>query len=218
MYERRYEEKRDEYPRGPASMPHVLTVLKTQRPDSFRKELRVTPLTFDHLLAHIENDSVFTNKSPNEQMPVADQLAITLYRFGHSGNAVQLTSVASWSGYGKGTVLLATRRVITALLRKEFMAVAMPPVTEEEKEEAKRWVEEHSCRAWHNGWLMVDGTLIPLYTRPFWYGESYFDRKCNYSLNVQGTAEASVSRSSGVPTGCSSCTHTSLASLAAAAG
>ena len=32
---------------------------------------------------------------------------------------------------------------------------------------------------------MVDGTLIPLYVRPHWYGKSYFDRKNDYSLNVQ---------------------------------
>lgn len=31
----------------------------------------------------------------------------------------------------------------------------------------------------------MDGTLVPLTYRPFWFGESYFDRKCNYSLNIQ---------------------------------
>ncbi|KAH9905559.1 uncharacterized protein B0H18DRAFT_855416, partial [Fomitopsis serialis] len=169
----------------PAYMPHVLTVLKEKRPDLFREELRVTPFTFDRLLARIHHDPVFSNESNSDQMPVADQLATTLFRFGHSGNGVRLTRVAAWSGYAKGTILLATRRVMTAILQKEFMESAVRPATEEEKEEAKRWVEAHSCRAWRNGWLMVDGTLIPLYTWPFWYGESYFDRKCNYSLNVQ---------------------------------
>ncbi|KAE9385542.1 hypothetical protein BT96DRAFT_960728 [Gymnopus androsaceus JB14] len=38
-------------------------------------------------------------------------------------------------------------------------AVRLP--TELEKEEAKKWVEKHSCRA------------------------CYFDRKCRYSLNIQ---------------------------------
>ena len=58
-------------------------------------------------------------------------------------------------------------------------------LTEDEKEDAKMWVEAHSCKAWRDGWCLVDGTLIPLYDRPHWYGESYFDRKCNYSLNFQ---------------------------------
>lgn len=118
-------------------------------------------------------------------MPVKHQLAIALYRFGHYGNAASLDSIAKWAGYAKGTVLLATRRVMTAVLRPGFMqeAVRMPNV--EEKEEAKQWVEDHSCHAWRDGWCLVDGTLVPLYERPFWYGESYFDRKCNYSLNIQ---------------------------------
>ena len=118
-------------------------------------------------------------------MPVEDQLAITLYRFGHFGNAVGLDKVSKWSGYGKGTVSLATHRVMTAVLRKEFMDEAVSIPTEREKEEAKRWVEKHSCKERRNGWCMVDGTLISLYDKPFWYGESYFDRKCNYSLNIQ---------------------------------
>ena len=44
---------------------------------------------------------------------------------------------------------------------------------------------KHSCCAWRNGWCFVDGTLIPLATQPVWFGESYWDRKDRYSLNVQ---------------------------------
>jgi hypothetical protein len=62
-------------------------------------------------------------------------------------------------------------------------AVRMP--TPSEKERAKAWVEAHSCKGWRNGWCLVDGTLVPLFDRPYWFGESYFDRKCNYSLNIQ---------------------------------
>ncbi|KAF8076628.1 hypothetical protein FPV67DRAFT_424863 [Lyophyllum atratum] len=166
---------------------------KHDRPDIFRRELRVSPYTFDRMVNRLLSDSVFSNNSQNEQMPVEDQLAITLYRFGHFGNAAGLDSVARWSGYAKGTVSLATRRVMTAILRKDFMDTAVQPPTQEEKERAKRWVERTSCKAWRDGWCMVDGTLVTLYDRPFWYGESYFDRKCNYSLNIQpGTRRASI--------------------------
>ncbi|GLB45344.1 putative retrotransposable element tf2 155 kda protein type 1-like [Lyophyllum shimeji] len=105
--------------------------------------------------------------------------------FGHFGNAAGLDKVARWSGYSKGTVSLATRRVMTAVLRRDFMNQAVRPPTPEEKERAKRWVERNSCKAWHDGWCMVDGTLVTLYDRPFWYRESYYDQKCNYSLNIQ---------------------------------
>lgn len=57
---------------------------------------------------------------------------------------------------------------------------------EAEKEEAKRWVVEQVCLPeWRNGFCMVYGTLIPLYRKPSHYGETFFDRKCNYSIKVQ---------------------------------
>ncbi len=36
------------------------------------------------------------------------------------------------------------------------------------------------------GSAMVDGTLVPLFEKPGGHGEGYYDRKGNYSLNVQG--------------------------------
>lgn len=32
---------------------------------------------------------------------------------------------------------------------------------------------------------MVGETTVPLYYKPHWYGESYFDQMGSYSLNVQ---------------------------------
>ena len=118
-------------------------------------------------------------------MPLEEQIAITLYRFGHDGNASGLQAIGNWAGVGKGTVALVTRRVMTAILRPDFMKDAVRWPTEMEKEDAKIWVEQHSCHAWRDGWCFVDGTLVPLATRPAWYGESYFDRKNRYSLNFQ---------------------------------
>lgn len=187
MYTHRYENPRHRLPRGPPYLHHVLTVLKYRRPDHFRQALRVSPSTFDSILQRISGDPVFANQSHQSQMPIEEQLAIALYRFGHNGNAACLQSVANWAGVGKGTVSLATRRVMTAVLRPDFMQEAVRMPNAEEKEAAKEWVSAHSCSAWRNGWCMVDGTLIPLYTRPYWYGSSYFDRKSNYSMNVQAS-------------------------------
>ncbi|KIJ09092.1 hypothetical protein PAXINDRAFT_43034, partial [Paxillus involutus ATCC 200175] len=169
----------------PAQLPHILTITKIQRPDHFRSILRVTPSTFDQLVAKLSPDPVFHNQGSYEQQPVEIQLAVTLYRFGHYGNAAGHSSVACWAGLGHGTVSLMTRRVMTAILRPHFMSSAVRFPTAEEKEAAKSWVEARSCKAWRDGWCFVDGTLVPLYDRPHWYGESYFDRKCNYSLNIQ---------------------------------
>ncbi|THU90018.1 hypothetical protein K435DRAFT_617581, partial [Dendrothele bispora CBS 962.96] len=141
---------------------------------------------FDCLVKAIDNDEVFaTNSELSQQDPVEEQLAVTLYRFGHDGNASGLQSTANWSGLGKGTVHLYTHRVMTAVLRLDFMSSAVRLPTEEEKQEAKTWVRKRSCKSWRHGWCFVDGTLVPLAYRPYWYGESYFDRKSCYSLNIQ---------------------------------
>ena len=185
MYATRYELPRDGLPRGPSYLHHILTQLKTEREDHFRGALRINPTTFDALVSAIEHDPIFTNNSYYSQMPVEEQLAITLYRFGHDGNASGLQAVANWAGIGKGTVAMVTQRVMTAILRPVFMKDAVHWPTEEEKEAAKIWMEQHSCHAWRGGWCFVDGTLVPLATRPAWYGESHFDRKNRYSLNFQ---------------------------------
>ena len=57
--------------------------------------------------------------------------------------------------------------------------------SEEEKEEAKEWVESVSCHAWRDGFCMANGTPTNLFQKPGYHGEAYFDRKSNYSLNVQ---------------------------------
>lgn len=186
MYSHRYEEPRNiPISHPPPQMPHILRVTKIERPDQFREILRVNPTTFDKIVGKIQDDPIFYNESNNPQIPVEEQLAITLYRFGHDGNAASKAEVARWAGGGRGSPALHTKQVMTAILRRSFMDEAVRFPTMEEKTKAKAWVEAHSCRAWRHGWLFVDGTLIPLFDRPYWYGESYFDRKCNYSLNIQ---------------------------------
>ncbi|KAH9913822.1 uncharacterized protein BXZ73DRAFT_55313, partial [Epithele typhae] len=185
MYSTRYEAPRELIPRGPSYMLHLLHVLKHERPDKFRESLRINPSTFDRLVTRIQDDPIFQNESHHSQMPVDKQIAIALYRFGHYGNAAGLQAIANWAGCGKGTVDIITRRVMSAILRPSFRLQAIRYPTEEEREEAKTWVEKRSCKAWRDGWCLVDGTLIPLDERPYWFGESYFDRKQNYSLNVQ---------------------------------
>ncbi|KAJ7060787.1 hypothetical protein C8F01DRAFT_957757, partial [Mycena amicta] len=172
--------------RPPQSLLHeTLFVKKIQRPDHFGKRLRINPTTFDRLVHALEQDDVFRNNSELLQAPVEEQLAVALYWFGHDGNAAIQQGVADWAGIGKGTVGLWTKRVMTAVLRPDFLKKYVRYPTDEEKAEAQAWVEKHLCPAWHGGWCFVDGTLVPLASRPFWYGESYFDRKSRYSLNVQ---------------------------------
>ncbi|KAG8688976.1 hypothetical protein FRC08_011165, partial [Ceratobasidium sp. 394] len=72
---------------------------------------------------------------------------------------------------------------MAAVLARHDEVIHWP--TEDEKEEAKKWVEEHSCPAWRGGFCLADGTLATLFEKPGYRGETYFDRKSNYSFSIQ---------------------------------
>ncbi|KAJ7056489.1 hypothetical protein C8F01DRAFT_950998, partial [Mycena amicta] len=170
----------------PGTLRTCLHIWKHSQPHLFRTELRIWPRTFDKLVRRLEDHSVFTNNSNSAQLPVEIQVAVALYQFGHNRNGASLQAVSWWSGLGKGTIPRCTCRVITAILGSGMLKeyVCMP--TAAEKEKAKAWVEKQSgCREWREGFCMVDGTLIPLASHPHWFGVSYFDRKMNYSMNLQ---------------------------------
>ncbi|KAF8576129.1 hypothetical protein K439DRAFT_1649368 [Ramaria rubella] len=149
-----------------------------EHPALFRSLLRVTPSTFDALLSKIQDHA-------KQQLPVNQQLAVVLYRLGHYGNAASMQKVGLWAGFGYGTVDKCTWWVLTAVCDEGFRWVVMRWPSEIQKAEASSWVESCSCSGWRGGWLMVDGTLVPLFARPGFYGNSWYDQKSNYSLNVQ---------------------------------
>lgn len=161
----------------------ILVLFKSDDSKRFRRNLRVLPNTFDQLLASIKNHHIFVSNGNNDQLPVEAQLAITLYRFGHFGNAASVDSIAQWAGVSAGLVVKSTRRVMVTF--SSMHDKVMRWATAAEKQEAKSWVESMSCRGWRDGYAMVDGTLIPLADKPGFHGEAYFDRKSNYSLNLQ---------------------------------
>ena len=185
LYENFYIEERRKIPKTCENLDMLLTQYKTGFPDIFRSYLRITPECFDSLLESIQHHEAFQNNSNNPQMPVERQLAIALYRFGHFGNGLSTLKVALWAGVGYGTVRECTNRVMRACCDERFRRVVMQWPSDEEIQEAQDWVEANSCPAWRDGWLMVDGTLIPMFQCPHHFGSAYFDRKSNYSENVQ---------------------------------
>ena len=172
-------------PKSHANLQLLLTDWKDNHPEIFRSHLGVTPACFDLLVEALQEDSVFNNQSHTEQIAVQDQVAITLYRFRHYGNGATVMKVALWAGIGFGTVHLVTNRVMKVVCSERFRRSALHWPDSDSKERAKAWVETHSCPAWRGGWCMVDGTLVPLHARPAYFGNTWFDRKSNYSLNVQ---------------------------------
>ncbi|KAF8592634.1 hypothetical protein K439DRAFT_26231 [Ramaria rubella] len=74
-----------------------------------------------------------------------------------------MQKVGLWAGLGYGTVDKCTRWVMKAVCDESFRRVVMRWPNENQKEEASWWVESCSCPGWRGGWLMVDGTLVPLF-------------------------------------------------------
>ncbi|KAF7319715.1 DDE Tnp4 domain-containing protein [Mycena kentingensis (nom. inval.)] len=145
----------------------------------------MTPYCFDILLELICDHPVFTNNSNNPQAPVEEQLAVTLYRLGQYGNGASVQDIARIAGCSEGSVENFTNRVFTAI--KSLHDLFVRPLTEEEKEKEKEWIEESIGFGglWREGWIMYDGTIVPLFAKPALNGQGYYTRKSNYGLNVQ---------------------------------
>ncbi|KAJ8092390.1 hypothetical protein PM082_023845 [Marasmius tenuissimus] len=181
----RYNQEQTKIPKTKDNIRLLLTEYKQNFPEIFRSFVHMTPHSFDRLLDLISSHYVFTNNSSIPQMPVEVQLAIALYCFGHYGNAASAMKVALWAGVRVGTVKLVTDQVMLACLDKSFRVSTIYKPDESAKEKAKEWVEGRSCLEWRDGWLMIDGTLVPLYARPAHFGNTWFDCKSNYSMNVK---------------------------------
>ena len=160
-----------------------LTNFRNDHPGRFRKKLRVSPDVFDRLVELIEDHIIFHSNSHVPQLPVPTQLAIFLVRLGHYGNSSAPEYVAQWAGVSVGTVINSTYRCLVAFLALHDEVVMMPP--EEEKEQAKAYVEAATCPEWRNGFILADGTKFPLFQKPGLHGEAWFDKNKNYSVDCQ---------------------------------
>ncbi|KIK36835.1 hypothetical protein CY34DRAFT_26218 [Suillus luteus UH-Slu-Lm8-n1] len=57
----------------------------------------------------------------------------------------------------------------------------------EEKEVEKSWIDDQLKfqGTWREGWVMYNGTIVVLHTKPGLNGDAYYTRKSNYGLNLQ---------------------------------
>ncbi|KAL6557491.1 hypothetical protein OROMI_017841 [Orobanche minor] len=100
---------------------------------------------------------------PEHVSPNCSNLAglIALWCLGHNGNGAATAMQSMLFSFGVGTIILFTKRVITALLQVR-KADGFP-----------------GCVGF------VDGTTIPLSEKPSLDGEGYWGRKHRYSINMQ---------------------------------
>ena len=147
--------------------------------------LRVSPQVFDVILYFIHDHPVFQNNSNNPQAPVQTQLAVTLYRMGRYGNGASVKDIAHIAGISEGSVENYTDHCLVAI--ESLHDIFVRKLTPEEKEVEKQWMDEHLgfVGSWRDGWVMYDGTIVVLYSKPGLHGDAYYTRKANYGLNVQ---------------------------------
>ncbi|KAE8209084.1 hypothetical protein CF327_g6882, partial [Tilletia walkeri] len=164
----------------------ILFENKIHRPSAFRETVRVSGPAFDFILDAIKGDDVFRSAPGKTQTKVDVQLAVFLYRLGHYGNGVKESSVASYFGLGKGTVVKCTNRTMQAVLRADKIKKSVRwPAEGQPREASKKEAAARSILEWRGGWCGVDGTTVPLSEKPYLYGPAWFDRKGRYSMNVQ---------------------------------
>ena len=173
----------------PLPLCMILDLLLMQpRPHLFHKKVRVDPAIFNCILDEISNNPIFHSNSNNPQLPVVIQLAIVLNRAGHYRNAIMPEDVAQWAGVSVGSVINCTNRVMVALLDQHDHFIYIPEADSEDAELAHLSVAQKTCVAWEGGIFATDGSTLHFFEKPSVYGDTFTDRKGNYSLNCQVSA------------------------------
>ncbi|KAF9224255.1 hypothetical protein BS17DRAFT_795716 [Gyrodon lividus] len=149
-----------------ASQLHLLEHFADHHPHLFCQRVRVNPDIFDDILDQISDHPIF-NQSHNRQLPIAIQLA----------NFPQSCCV--------GSVINCTNHVMVAILDQHDTFMQFPVLDSEDVKIAHAYTQEHSCPEWRNGILAANGSAFHLHAKPTLHGETFYDRKSNYSLNCQ---------------------------------
>ncbi|KAI7964478.1 hypothetical protein MJO29_002576 [Puccinia striiformis f. sp. tritici] len=149
----------------------------------FRQAARTSKDGFVQVLEKIVGNPVFHRGGGGgrwAQLPIAHQLALTLERLGSNGNGASVGRFSRNLQVGRGTVIKVSCRVIAALVSLGRMYVQWP------NRERRAEISEVLRMEGFEGCMgFVDGTTIPLFQRPGFDGETFFDRKKRYSLNAQ---------------------------------
>jgi len=120
------------------------------------------------------------NKELNKkQYAVQLQLLVFLNRIGSEGAEGNSKKLANFFGISPGTVRNITKRVTKAILSLKEEVIIWPKSSHREamKTEIKILYGFQNCIG------IIDGTIVILYKRPSYYGDSYWCRKltCKWS-------------------------------------
>lgn len=147
----------------------------------FKLFARCDKRSFVRLVSDLEGHQVFRNKSRHAQNQPWIQILITLNRLGCEGNGASIGALGVHWGKSFGSISNFTDRTIAAIVSKKDAEISWPSA-EERKSISGRFDREHGLKGCVG---VVDGTHVNFYQRPGVDGETFFNRKGRYSMNVQ---------------------------------
>ncbi|KIK74346.1 hypothetical protein PAXRUDRAFT_175982 [Paxillus rubicundulus Ve08.2h10] len=141
----------------------VLAQYGVEHPELFHKKLWVNPEIFDSILDQLSDH-------PISQSP---QLPIFLNCAGHYGNVISPEDVALWAGVSVRSVVNCTNCVMIAILDQHDHFLQFMPSNSHDHVCAKEFAANTSSPEWQGGFLAADGSVIPLFQKPGFYGETF---------------------------------------------
>ncbi|SOV07456.1 uncharacterized protein UDID_18911 [Ustilago sp. UG-2017a] len=153
----------------------------------YRGLVRMSPEAFNNLAIRLQQTEAFQwNYSSSGVMSlnrVQEILSVALYRLGRSGNGGGECDAALQCGCSVGSIFGYTNRTVAGLL--ELNNDIMQFASEGERQHAAAWVHNTTgVEEWGKGWLVVDGTHIPLAWKPGVLSREHFCYKGFHSINV----------------------------------
>ncbi|KAJ1033301.1 hypothetical protein NDA13_001294 [Ustilago tritici] len=114
---------------------------------------------------------------------VQEILSVALYRLGHSGNGGGERDAALQCGCSVGNIVAYTNCTVAGLLKLNNKVMQF--ASEEERQHAVAWVRNTTgVEQWGKGWLVVNGTHVPLAWKPGVHSQEHFCYKGFHSINV----------------------------------
>ncbi|KAK4694910.1 nuclease HARBI1, partial [Phenoliferia sp. Uapishka_3] len=130
----------------------------------------------------VSEDPVIANR--RKGAPPQTLVLVWLWRARLYGNGGSVFKTAQWAGISSGAVVAYSRLVVDALCRRTKDFVTYPTPEERLRAAQYQWIKV-PVDGWQYGIIMIDGTTVNFDSRPGFDGNSYFDRKFEYSMNLQ---------------------------------
>ena len=150
----------------------------------WKNDFRVSKDTFDYICQMLGPDLTRQNTRFRRAIPLTKRVGIALWRLG-TGNSYRTTGITF--GQGKSTVIKICENFMEALIRHKNEFIHFPT---DARDVAQAIRKMETVAGLPNAVGAIDGSHVSI-KAPQVNHEDYFNRKQNYSINLQGVVDAS---------------------------